>query len=109
MATSSGSLFGGLFSMVVMLGVLFGIFYFLVIRPQNKRVKDHQKMLDRINVGDRIITMGGIYATVDTVKSHYLMVEISPNVKVKIMRNQILGMAKDEGKKMEENKKNDKV
>ena len=97
------SLMSSLSSVFIMFGVLFLIFYFLIIRPQNKRMKEHHKMLSKLSPGDRVITTGGVYGTISALRDYYIVLEIAENVKIKIMRNQILGLAKEEGKQ------NDKV
>ena len=55
---------GGMIGTVVMFGLIFVIFYFMIIRPQQKRQKERQKMLDAMEKGDKVITSGGIYGTV---------------------------------------------
>ncbi len=67
------------------------VFYFLVIRPQQKRMKDQQSMLSQLKKGDRIVTLSGIYGTitkVDTDDSN-LIVEIAPEVKIKLKKESV--------------------
>lgn len=70
----------------VMLGVMF---YFLMIRPQQKQRKQHEQMLRSIKSGDRIITSGGLYGIVTNVKEKSLMVKVADNVKVEIAKTAI--------------------
>ncbi len=82
-AQAQGSLAGTL----IQLGLIFVIFYFILIRPSQKRMKEHEQMLSAIKKGDRIITGGGIYATVikaDDEKD--LIVEIADGVNVTVNR-----------------------
>lgn len=66
---------GGNYSMIIMLVVLFGLMYFLMIRPQKKRQKEEQQMRDSIQVGDEITTIGGICGRVVTVKEDSYVIE----------------------------------
>lgn len=70
--------------------MIFVIFYFLLIRPQQKKMKDHQSMLSAIRRGDRIVTNGGLIGLVNKVTSDSeLLVEIADNVKVRVARSMI--------------------
>jgi preprotein translocase subunit YajC len=70
--------------------LIFVVFYFLLIRPQQKKQKDHRSMLDALRRGDRIVTGGGIFATVNRVVSNEeVEVDIAPNVRVRILRSTI--------------------
>ena len=65
--------------------LIFGVFYILLIRPQQKKVKQHREMLNNIRRGDKIITSGGIIATVNKVADNReLQVQVSENVEIKI-------------------------
>jgi preprotein translocase subunit YajC len=63
--------------------LIFIIFYFLLIRPQQKRAKEHQKMLEGLKRGDKVITAGGIYGVVEAVGTNTVTLKIAENVKVK--------------------------
>jgi len=80
---------GGLTSTLVMFGLIFVIFYFMIIRPQQKRQKDRQKMLDAMKKGDKIVTSGGIHGTVIGVEDKIVLVQIADNVKVKVDRGSV--------------------
>lgn len=74
----------------VFIALLFGIFYFLLIRPQQKRFKEYKKMLETIQKGSRVVTGGGIIGVVASVDANdILQVEIAPNVKVKVAKSSI--------------------
>ena len=78
------------------------IFYFLIIRPQNKKQKETQKMLDSLKKGDKIVTVGGIHGTIQSVKDKSVIVKIDDNVKVEFSRSAISGVetpAKDKEEK----------
>jgi len=73
---------------IMMIG-LFVVFYFLIIRPQNKRAKEHRAMLQALAKGDEIVTAGGIAGRVDEIGDAFITVEIASNVKIKIQRNAV--------------------
>lgn len=81
----------GLAMQVLPLVLIFVVFYFLLIRPQQKRQKEHREMLTKLKRGDRVLTAGGIIATVTKVKDGVdeVEVEIAPNVKVNVLRTTI--------------------
>ena len=77
--------------------LIFVIFYFFLIRPQQKRVKDHKFMVDSLKRGDEVITSGGIIGTVDRVmEDDRIEVVIGENVKVQIIRSTITSQLKKE-------------
>ena len=68
--------------------LIFVIFYFFLIRPQQRKAKDHKKMVEDLKRGDKIITRGGIIGTVERIiDNEKIEVEISDNVKVEILRS----------------------
>ena len=77
--------------------LIFVIFYFFLIRPQQKRVKDHKAMVEALKRGDEIITSGGIIGTIDRVmEDDRIEVIIGDNVKVQIIRSTITSLLKKE-------------
>jgi preprotein translocase subunit YajC len=77
--------------------LIFVIFYFFLIRPQQKRVKDHKSMVENLKRGDEIITSGGILGTVDKImEDDRAEVLIGDNVKVQIIRSTITSLLKKE-------------
>ncbi len=75
---------GGLLGSLVPLILIFVVFYFLLIRPQQKRAKEHKSMIDNIKKGDKIITSGGIFGVIEAVGTNTVTVKIGENVKVKL-------------------------
>ena len=70
--------------------LIFVVFYFLLIRPQQKKQKEHRAMLDAVRRGDRVVTGGGILATVSKVVSpEEVEVDLAPNVRVRVLRSTI--------------------
>ena len=80
---------GSLISTVIMFGAIFAIFYFMIIRPQQKRAKEREKLLSNIEKGDKIVTSGGVHATIVGIEEKTVLIEIAPNVKIKIERSGI--------------------
>ena len=77
--------------------LIFVIFYFFLIRPQQKRVKDHKAMVESLKRGDEIITSGGIIGTIERVmEDDRIEVNIDENVKVQIIRSTITSLLKKE-------------
>jgi preprotein translocase subunit YajC len=79
---------GGLMSFVPIL-LIFVIMYFLMIRPQQKKVKEHKAMVGALRRGDQVVTSGGLIGKVAKVADNELEVELAPNVKVKVVRSTI--------------------
>lgn len=72
------------------------VFYFIVIAPANKQRKKTQEMLSSVKKGDRVITSGGIYGTVQGVEAEVVYLKIAENVKVKVARSSITGIVTGE-------------
>lgn len=71
------------------LALIFIIFYFLLIRPQKQKEKEHQKMLSAINKNDEVVTSGGIHGTIVNVKDKTLTLRIDDNVKMEIEKSSV--------------------
>jgi len=71
------------------LALIFIIFYFLLIRPQKQKEKEHQKMLTGIDKNDEVVTLGGIHGTIVNVKEKTLILRIDENVKMEIEKNSV--------------------
>ena len=71
---------------VVMMVAVFGIMYFLMIRPQMKRAKEHRELTSKLAKGDEVITNGGIAGRVDELGENFITVEIADGVRVKLQR-----------------------
>jgi preprotein translocase subunit YajC len=77
-----------------MISILFfvgmiAIFYFLLIRPQQKRAKEHRKMVEALSKGDEVVTNGGLLGKIIEVGDQYLTVELADNLQVKLQRNAV--------------------
>lgn len=78
----------GTFSLV-MIAAIFVLFYFMLIRPQNKRAKEHRELVGKIKKGDEVITSGGILAKVVGVDEQYIKVSIADGVEISLQRSAI--------------------
>lgn len=79
-----------LYMQFVMIGLIFLIFYFLLIRPQQQKMKQHRAMVDALRRGDQVVTSGGIVAKVSKVQDDGMVeVEIADGVKVKVVKHTI--------------------
>lgn len=88
----SPGLFGGGKSGLIMIVLMFVVFYLLLIRPQQKKAKEHQKMLDAIGKGAEIVTNGGLIGRVVLEKDNVLTVELADKVRVRVLRSQVSGL-----------------
>ncbi|WP_320040815.1 preprotein translocase subunit YajC [uncultured Desulfobacter sp.] len=86
--------------------ILFAIFYFLLIRPQQKKAKEHKAMIDNLKKGNRVVTSGGIYGTILGLDDTTIGLEIAEKVKIKVARGNIAGLVSDiEGSAKSQEKK----
>ena len=92
---ASGGAQGGMGSIVLLLA-LFGIFYFLLIRPQQKRQKEHRTMIENLRKGDTVLTAGGLYGKITGIKDQVVTLEIAEKIRVKVNKNQIAGVVRED-------------
>nr|WP_059034369.1 preprotein translocase subunit YajC [Tepidanaerobacter syntrophicus] len=69
--------------------IIFAIFYFMIIRPQQKREKDRRNMLSNLKEGDEVITVGGIYGKVLNIKDDVVTLDVGDKIKIKVSRSAI--------------------
>ena len=89
MAPQGGEGGGGLISTLIMFGAIFLIFYFMIIRPQQKRSKEREKLLSNLEKGDKVVTNGGIHGIVSGLEEKTALLQIADNMKIKIERSAI--------------------
>lgn len=77
------------------LAFIFLIFYFLLIRPQQKRHKKHQEFLSKMKVGDKVLTSGGVFGTVGGITDQFVVLEVCSGVKLRILRSSISSAVRD--------------
>lgn len=85
--------------------ILFAIFYFLLIRPQQKKAKEHQEMIANLKKGMRVVTSGGIYGTIQSIDDTTLGLEIAEKVKIKVSRANVSAVISEGGPAGKEDKK----
>ncbi|MGH2568043.1 MAG: preprotein translocase subunit YajC [Bacteroidota bacterium] len=85
----------GIMNTIMMFGLMFLILYFMIIRPQQKRTKERQKMIENLKKGDKVVTSGGIHGSIVGIDDKMLLVEIADKVKVKVERGSIAGVTKE--------------
>lgn len=76
-------------SSVLPLVLMLGVFYFLLIRPQQKKISNHKKMVTALRKGDKIVTSGGIFATVAKVDEDSIQADVAKDVRVKLDKNSV--------------------
>ncbi|MBI4405345.1 MAG: preprotein translocase subunit YajC [Deltaproteobacteria bacterium] len=90
---------------IIPLLLMFAVFYFLVIRPQQKKAKVHQRFLSELKRGDMVVTNAGIIGTIRNISDKFVTLEVDDDVCIKMLRGQISESAntlKEEAKKSEE-------
>ena len=80
---------GGGMSLIIMMVVLFGLMYFMMIRPQMKRQKEHKALVSALAKGDEVVTNGGMAGRVEEVGETFITVEIAANVRVKLQKGAV--------------------
>lgn len=79
------------------------IFYFFMIRPQRNKAKQHQDLIRSLEVGDKVMTFGGIYGTIAKIKDGSLLLEVAEGVAIEMSKNSISGIRYDDDEDEEEN------
>ncbi len=87
-AQSTGGAGGG-FESFLLIGAMFAVLYFLMIRPQMKRAKEHKAMVDALQKGDEVVTSGGVLGRISKVGDAHLSLEIAPNVEIQVQRGAV--------------------
>ncbi|WP_302948162.1 preprotein translocase subunit YajC [Alistipes indistinctus] len=81
---------GGSAQFLIMMVLIFGVMYFLMIRPQQKKQKELVKFRNALEKGQKIVTAGGIYGTVKEVKEGYVLIEVDSNVAIRVDKNMVM-------------------
>jgi len=94
---AAGGAGGGMaaFQQIIPLVFMFAIFYFLLIRPQQKKAKEHKALLEAMKKGDNVITAGGVHGKVSAVENDIVTLEIANSVNIKITKSYIAAIKKD--------------
>ena len=88
-AQAAGAAPGVGYSQYLIIIVFVAVFYFLLIRPQQKRAKEHQALLSKLAAGDEVITTGGVLGRVTDVGDSFVTVEIADGVRIKVQKSQV--------------------
>ena len=94
---AAGAAGGGMaaFQQIIPLVFMFAIFYFLLIRPQQKKAKEHKALLESMKKGDNVITAGGVHGKITAVENDLVTLEVANNVNIKITKSYIASIKKD--------------
>ncbi len=85
----NGAPMGGGYEMIIMIAIFFAIMYFMIIRPQQKRQKEHRKLVSSLAKGDEVVTAGGVLGVILEVGDNSLTIEIATGVAVKLQKGSI--------------------
>lgn len=94
-SAQAGAQGGSGISMLVMMGALFIIMWFFMIRPQQKKQKEIQKAREALKTGDKVITAGGIYGRIREIGDIYMMIEVANGVIIRVDKTSIFASAED--------------
>ncbi len=89
MAPQGGEGGGSMVSTIIMFGAIFLIFYFMIIRPQQKKSKAREKLLSNLEKGDKVVTNGGIHGIIAGLVEKTCLLQVSDNLKIKVERSAI--------------------
>ncbi len=89
MAPQGGEGGGSMVSTIIMFGAIFLIFYFMIIRPQQKKSKEREKLLSNLEKGDKVVTSGGIHGIISGLDEKTCLLQVSDNLKIKVERSAI--------------------
>ena len=78
-------------SLIIFLVLIFGVFYFLLIRPQRKRQKQHDELVQELQKGDRVITAGGIYGVIESISDESVVMKIESGVTIRVAKGSVAG------------------
>ncbi len=93
----SGSGGGGIVGLLFPLVLIIGVFYFFIYRPQQKREEEHQEMVDNLEQGDKIVTVGGIHGTIQKIDDDSILAQVdSKGTRLRFDKDSIASLANDE-------------
>lgn len=98
---------GGNYSGIIMIVAMVAIFYFFMIRPQNKKQKQIKEARAKLDKGSKVVTAGGIYGRISKVNETTFMIEIAPGVEIKIEKNSVYPVVEDSAAKGKKGSDND--
>ena len=78
-------------SLIIFLVFIFGIFYFLLIRPQRKKQREHQQLVEELNKGDKVITAGGIYGVIESISDENVVIKVESGTTIRVAKGSVAG------------------
>jgi len=78
-------------TIIIFLVAIFGIFYFLLVRPQRKRQKQHETLVKELQKGDRVITAGGIYGQIESLSDESIVIKVESGTTIRVARSSVVG------------------
>lgn len=88
-AQAGGGAGGGIMPTLIMVGLFFVFMYFMIIRPQMKRQKEHKQLLESLDKGSEVVTAGGMAGTIRQIGENFLVVEVAKDVEVRIQKSSV--------------------
>mgnify|MGYP001118585059 CR=1 FL=1 len=76
-------------TIIVFLALIFGVFYFIMIRPQRKRQKEHEELIRELRKGDRVITSGGIYGVIESTSEDSIVIKVESGTTIRVARSSV--------------------
>ena len=80
---------GGIVPTLIMVGLFFVFMYFMIIRPQSKRQKEHRQLIDSLEKGNEVVTQGGVAGKVRQVGENFLVMEVANNVEIRVQKSSV--------------------
>ncbi len=80
------------YTIIIFLVLIFAVFYFLMIRPQRKRQKEHEQMTQQLKRGDRVITAGGIYGQIESISEDSMVLKVESGATIRVARGSVAGV-----------------
>ena len=77
--------------MIIFLVIIFGLFYFVMVRPQPRKQKEHETLVQELQKGDRVITAGGIYGTIDSISEDNIVIKVESGATIRVARGSVAG------------------
>jgi preprotein translocase subunit YajC len=77
--------------MIIFLVLIFGLFYFVMVRPQRRRQKEHETMVQELQKGDKVITAGGIYGTIESLSEDSIVLKVESGATIRVARGSVVG------------------
>jgi preprotein translocase subunit YajC len=88
---AEGDFFSSIWPMIIFLGLFIALIYFTMIRPQRRRQKEHQHMVEELNRGERVITAGGIYGQIESVSEESIVIKVDSGASIRVARGSVVG------------------